>query len=573
MRLGNRKAAKVLDNGIVLTDSAEFHEIAAVNVDGQVYLVAGNRYNRCFTETLGRLIDQGIVPNSAWTNQQAAEPETIKSLYGEARAHLSASPGGTDATLRDTALIKLDKVLSDAAAARASDVKFFQDEARTTIRIKVAGREFSSSMNWTVSEGISAMATLFDARDEGTGESTAIVGKFQSFSVSPGKAQLRLPGGVVKLRGQRGFHEVDSGLGGHTVLRLFYSDEAQQATSTLESLGFDDEVSSALAVVRAKLAGGIIIAGATGDGKSTTLIRCLQKLYSDHHEQISIVTVEDPVEYRIRGDGILQIPVRSSGSAEERTKAFRQALMHFVRINPDVGAISEIRDASAATEALQFVDTGHQVWTTIHGSTANGILFRLIEMGIQAEELCKPGSIEVLMKQTLAPLLCLNCALPFLGRDDPRKPVIGRQLEDLEIGLEGLRVRNREGCSLCRPGTDDPVARAAWCGYRRQVAVAEVIHPDEGYFERVRRRDSFEALDYWTTPAEAGGLGGTPLSAKMAGLVGEGVLDPFDAVRKNTDFAAVDKTLIPGHRVTSLKFRAGAADRADKLLPLRAAGG
>lgn len=573
MRLGSRKSPTVLENGIILTDSAEFHEIAAVNRDGQVFLVSGNRYNRCFTETLGKLIDQGLVPNSAWQNQQDAEPEEIKKLYGEARANLSASPGGTDTSMRDTAMVKLDKVLNDATAARASDIKFLQDTARCTIRIKVAGREFSSSMKLTVREGMSASATLFDARDEGTGESTALVGKFQSFSVSPGNPNFRLPQGVVKLRGQRGFHEVDSGLGGHTVLRLFYSDAAQQATSTLESLGFDDEVSSALAVARAKLSGGIIIAGATGDGKSTTLIRCLQKLYADHHEQISIVTVEDPVEYRIRGDGILQIPVRSSGSAEERTMAFRQALMHFVRINPDVGAISEIRDADAATEVLQFIDTGHQVWTTIHGSTANGILFRLIEMGIPAEELCKPGSIEVLMKQSLAPLLCPNCARPFLRENDPRKPVISRQLEDLEIDLEGVRVRNREGCSLCEPKSDDPVARAAWCGYRRQVAVAEVILPDEGYFERVRRRDSFEALDYWTTPAEAGGLGGTPLPAKMSGLVSQGTLDPFDAIRKGTDFSAVDKMLIPGHSVTSVKLRSSAEERADGPLRLRAAGG
>ncbi len=215
-------------------------------------------------------------------------------------------------------------------------------------------------------------------------------------------------------------------------------------TSTLDSFGFDEETAAALAGARAKFSGGVIIAGATGDGKSTTLVRCLQTLYAEHEQKISIVTIEDPVEYRIRGDGIIQIPVKSAGDADARTAAFRQALMHFVRINPDVGAISEIRDADAAKEVLQFIDTGHQVWTTIHGSSANGILFRLIEMGLTPEELCKPGSIELLMKQSLAP--------EERGR-------WRRQLETLECDLGEVRLRNGEGCPGCRPDGGDTVAR------------------------------------------------------------------------------------------------------------------
>ena len=553
--IGGRQKIRVLDNGIILTSSAEFHEIAAVRSDGKVFVMpGGHRYREVFTATIDMLVQRGVIERPGFGDIETTTPETIHELYGSARQDVVTAAGGTD-----TARTKLDKVLNDAAEARASDVKIKEDNARTVVRIKVGGREFTSSMSWTVSEGATAMAAIFDARDEGTGESTALSGKFQSFSVSPGRAAMQLPHGVVKLRGQRGFHEVDTGMGGHVVLRLFYSDEAQQATASLEQLGFDKEITQALARARAKLSGGIIIAGATGDGKSTTLIRCLQRLYEDHQQQISIVTIEDPVEYRIRGDGITQIPVKSAGGPEERTLAFRQALMHFVRINPDVGAISEIRDADAATEVLQFIDTGHQVWTTIHGSTANGILFRLIEMGIPPEELCKPGSIEVLMKQSLAPILCNNCSRPYAETKDSRKDMVAEQLQALEIPMESVRLRNQDGCTLCRPKSHDPVALAAWCGYRRQSAVAEVILPDEGYFERVRRRDSFDAWNYWTTPKAAGGLGGTPLPAKLAGMVAEGTLDPFDAIRKGTDFRSIDKMLVPGTDVTSVQLRPGEA--------------
>ena len=539
--LGRRRNVKFLENGLILTDQAEFHEIAAVDQDGQYSVVeGGHRYRSVFTNAVDGFVRNNIAPPATDANIRIISMEELQELYGSARSAVRGEGGA------DSALTKLDKVLHDAAAANASDVKIIQSAAKTVIRIKVGGREFSSGMSWTVSEGAAAMATLFDARDQGTGHSTAMTNVFQSFSVSPGKAKIRLPGGVVKLRGQKGFHEVDAGTGQHMVLRLFYSDEAQSGTATLESLGFDDETAHALAVARAKLSGGVLIAGSTGDGKSTTLIRVLERLYEEHGRRISIVTVEDPVEYRIKGDGIVQIPVRSSGSGEERAASFRQALMHFVRINPDVGAISEIRDASAAREVLQFIDTGHQVWSTIHGSTASGILFRLMEMGIPAEELCKPGSIELLMKQSLAPLLCSGCAIPFAASADARGAVVGRQLEELGIDLADVRLRNPEGCERCRPASGDPVALAAWCGYRRLAAVAEVILPDEQYFDRVRAQDSFDALNHWLKPKDRGGMGGTPLSAKLAGMVNAGQLDPFDAISKGTDYSKVRPDLVPG---------------------------
>ena len=72
--------------------------------------------------------------------------------------------------------------------------------------------------------------------------------------------------------------------------------------------------------------------------------------------------------------------------------------MHFCRVHPASGMVSEIRDADAARQVLQFIDTGHQVWTTIHVHSANAILFRLLDMGVGTAEVCKPGNIELLMK-------------------------------------------------------------------------------------------------------------------------------------------------------------------------------
>ena len=90
----------------------------------------------------------------------------------------------------------------------------------------------------------------------------------------------------------------------------------------------------------------------------------------------------------IRDSGAIQIAVPTTGVGEDRAKHFARALMHFVRIHPAVGMVSEVRDAEAAREVLQFIATGHQVWTTIHVADANGILFRMLDMGVEAAEVC-----------------------------------------------------------------------------------------------------------------------------------------------------------------------------------------
>ena len=182
--------------------------------------------------------------------------------------------------------------------------------------------------------------------------------------------------------------------------------------------------------------------------------------------------------------------------------------------------VSEIRDVAAARQVLQFIDTGHQVWTTIHVRSANAILFRLVDMGVGVAEVCKPGNIQLLMKQTLVPRLC-DCSL--------RQPQ-GREVPDwLSVRLRGwpeVRFRNVDGCEKC--AKDNKVlAREAWGGYQRPTVVAEMIRPDGRYLEFVRERNPIGAWEYWRSE-----MGGRPIGEKIWDLVRDGVVDPFDAMRK-----------------------------------------
>ena len=203
--------------------------------------------------------------------------------------------------------------------------------------------------------------------------------------------------------------------------------------------------------------------------------------------------------------------------------------MHFCRVHPASGMVSEIRDADAARQVLQFIDTGHQVWTTIHVHSANAILFRLLDMGVGTAEVCKPGNIELLMKQTLLPRLCDGCALeaPAGGRAVPGRSPVPDWL-NRHIGTWPLvRFRNPEGCATCNRENRSAVAGKAWNGYVRQIAIAEAIRPDAAYLAFVRQRDPGGAWEHWVTA-----MGGRPIGGRIWALVAAGKADPFDALRK-----------------------------------------
>ena len=475
-------------------------DICAAYESGRLVVRAG----RQFDPEVGDLQEHLASVFGVTPTLEQASPQQVASLYFESDPLASA---GSSASFRRYAAT----LLACAAEMNASDLKIIRRSRRTDVRIAVAGREIDYREDLSAGEGQAVIAYLFDARDEGSGHTTKQQHVFQSFSITPGHS-IPLPDRIQKIRGQKGFHEGDAGIQEHMVLRIVYADNPDVAG--LEDLGFDPLVTADIAQARERMKGAVIVGGETGDGKTTTILRAVERLSAELDGKISVVTVEDPVETRIRSSGVIQIPIPSAGTAAERTARYRAALMHFVRINPHVGMVSEVRDAEGARQMIQFIETGHQVWTTLHIGSVNSILFRLIDMGVHPTELAKPGSITLLMKQSLVPLLC-RCAIA--RPDNP------------------FRTRNPEGCDRCRQGRGDGAAAEAWAGYRRLIAVGETIVPDETYLDCVRRNDAIAAWRHWTDSEDAGGLGGLTLSAKLNLLVGAGLVAPSDARKKGGD--------------------------------------
>ena len=489
-----------------LTGHERLSRIAAVWRDGRCLVAEGYEHDKPLRAALVQLQNRKRVKGTIRMTSVPL-PETDRA-WGHESA--SARRGG-DAALRKVAA----RIFREAALARASDVIFelSDEDCRTYAIVNDSKLELGHPL--MADEGAAVMGYLFHSKDEGSSQTSYQRGEFQGFSIRAGGA-VDLPDSVSGLRCQRGPHDPD---GDHMFCRLFYRDQLA-GDVTLQALGFGPDEVATFAEIRASLHGGVFLGGSTGDGKSTTLAVNLALQMAEHAGQLNLVTLEDPVEYRI--PGAVQIAVPTSGSGEERALHFRRALMHFCRIHPASGMVSEIRDHDAATQVLQFVDTGHQVWTTIHVDTANAILFRLLDMGVEPATLAKPGNIRLLMKQTLVPMLCRSCALPA-----PAGGALPPWIADAVRHLDTVRFRNRQGCAACQRPDANEIARQAWTGYRRQQVVAESIQPDAGYLACVRQRDPLAAWDHWI-----GELGGKPLSRTIWEMVGRGLVDPMDALAK-----------------------------------------
>lgn len=495
---------KVFKNGLIDAPEGE-REIVAMYENGDIFFAKGKKFHT-FVQNAQRYARKNLNTDP---KLEEVSGEDVMAHY----RNLSNDGGGKSESHERLA----DRILRDAANSKAADIKIIRTPEKTIVRFIIAGQEINYSISITSMEGNELISYIFDARDEGAGHSNKTQGEFQGFSVSGSKSDggLTLPENVLKLRCQKGFHETSQDIMDHIAIRIFYRESEEMAS--LEDLGLDPEALAALQRSRDGMKGATIIGGETGDGKSTTLISTLKRQYSENEGQISIVTVEDPVEYKLDEDGIVQIPIQSSGDAEKRSANYRAALMHFVRINPHVGMISEMRDAEAARQVLQFIETGHQVWTTIHINSVNSIPFRLIDMGIEPTELSKPDSLKLMMKQTLVPLLC-RCANP---------------------GTDGYMHRNKDGCDICRARVKGAEAEKAWSGFQRMIAVSEFIELDDKYLEKIRLNDAVGGKNHWEKPKSEGGMGGVTLKQKLSYLVHLGAIDPNNAIKKGADIPKI----------------------------------
>ena len=223
---------------------------------------------------------------------------------------------------------------------------------------------------------------------------------------------------------------------------------------TLGSLGLSDRMSEQMDAILARPTGALLVTGPTGSGKSTTLYAALNAI---SRPEINIITVEDPVEYRLGGVSQVQINPRAGLS-------FATALRSIVRSDPDVIMVGEIRDGETAQISIEAALTGHFVLSTLHTNDAPAAITRLTEMGV--EPFLTGAAVSAVLAQRLARKLCPHCAEPYTPTFDE---LHGLHLsEDMAAALAGVAFRRRRGCARC-----------GQTGYRGRVGVFQLLSMSE----------------------------------------------------------------------------------------------
>jgi type IV pilus assembly protein PilB len=178
------------------------------------------------------------------------------------------------------------------------------------------------------------------------------------------------------------------------VMRLL--DKSKKAP-TLQELGLSEEMREQMAEILARPTGALLVTGPTGSGKSTTLYAGLSQI---NRPEINVITVEDPVEYRLAGINQVQINVRAG-------LTFATALRSILRSDPDVVMVGEIRDGETAKISIEAALTGHFVLSTLHTNDAPSVLTRLTEMGV--EPFLTGAAVSAVLAQRRARKLCTHC--------------------------------------------------------------------------------------------------------------------------------------------------------------------
>jgi type IV pilus assembly protein PilB len=246
--------------------------------------------------------------------------------------------------------------------------------------------------------------------------------------------------------------------------------DKSRSAPTLAELGLSDQMRAQLSSLVARPTGALLVTGPTGSGKSTTLYAALAEI---SRPEVNIITVEDPVEYRLVGINQVQINVRAG-------LVFATALRSILRSDPDVVMVGEIRDSETAKISIEAALTGHLVLSTMHTNDAPGALTRLNEMGV--EPFITGAAVSAVLAQRLARKLCTHCAEPYTPS---HQELLGLRVDDETVAaLHDAVFYRPRGCARCGE-----------TGYRGRVGIFQLLEMSEQLERLASERASRDELD------------------------------------------------------------------------------
>ena len=374
--------------------------------------------------------------------------ETLGVMIDDEQVEVVSEEMADDADLlemaQEASVVKLvNEIMAEAAAERATDVHIEPQERSLRIRYRIDG-------------------VLHDANVP------AQINRFQAAIISRIKilgnmniAEKRLPqDGSFKIR-VRG-REIDIRVsiipmqyGEGVVMRLL---DKQSVLLTLQDLGMPEDRFASFKELISLPHGIILVTGPTGSGKTTTLYASIHQIVSD---EIKVVTIEEPVEYNL--EGVNQVPVNNKVGL-----TFAHGLRSFLRHDPDVIMVGEIRDLETAEVAVQASLTGHVVFSTLHTNDAATAVTRLLDMGV--EPFLVSSTVAGVLAQRLVRTVCPNCKEQYQPDRMDMPP---------DFDYDGRPLFRGRGCRECRNS-----------GFRGRLGVFELLVMNDEVRELIMERAS-----------------------------------------------------------------------------------
>ena len=361
-------------------------------------------------------INQFYGDDSAAVNDMLSALENEIEDAGDLALGDDADEQGIEEAAGSTPVIRfVNLVLYQAVNDRASDIHFepFEKEFRIRYRVDGALYEMAPPPRRLALPLISRIKVM-------SGLNIAARRLPQD-----GRIQLTIGGRPIDLR----VSTLPTQFGESVVLRVL---DQSNVSLSVENLGMPDDVYEAFTGDIKKPNGIVIVTGPTGSGKTTTLYSGLKRVNTI---ETKILTAEEPVEYDV--DGIIQVPVKESVG-----NTFANILRAFLRQDPDIMMIGEIRDVETGQIAVQASLTGHLVFSTLHTNDAAGAVTRLIDMGI--EPFLISATLEAVLGQRLVRTVCDQCKTPYAPEQDALD-ILGLTRED--VGDRSFYYG--AGCSYC----------------------------------------------------------------------------------------------------------------------------
>lgn len=475
----------------------DLRALVCLTTDNVLSVVDGYGANAYVLAFVDRLRRAGVKATTTYVT-----PEALNALYGNKAISVFNRNQPTFGQSGKGKHEQVVELLRSATQAGASDIHFFASPQGHHVRFRVHGH-LETVQSFVGTDGEKVLSSIFETMCEATGENYRPEAKQDGRLRSEFVTECGLFGARIATRPTLN--------GPWMAMRLLY-DSGKQLS--LGEMGYLPSQIAALTRFVHRKDGLVLLTGTTGSGKSTSIQALLNMLMEAMDNTINLVSIENPVEYRVNGAN--QTPL---GPKEK----WDEAISNLMRLDPDVLFIGEMRDRASVLAAIQAVLTGHGAWSTLHVLTAAASFQRLGDLGVEDNLLYDPGLIKGLVNQSLTRVLCPHCKVPYLpGRmglaDDVRARIENLCIPE-QVFLKG------DGCNRCNGR-----------GVINRTAIAEIIAPDLEFMRTYRDKGKAEAQVFWVREQE-----GVTKNAHLIQRINEGLIDPTHGER---DVCQLDEDVV-----------------------------